>query len=111
MPSLRRRYPHLHRCTGRVIMGLGVVIGISALWLSAHPVGGIVEAAATIFFGCFFLFSLSRAWWHIRNGRVDLHGVDRSRLAPQGFADTKPVGDNATEEGRAQNRRVELAKI
>jgi outer membrane protein OmpA-like peptidoglycan-associated protein len=39
------------------------------------------------------------------------HGIDRSRVAPQGFADTKPVGDNATEEGRAQNRRVELAKM
>jgi OOP family OmpA-OmpF porin len=39
------------------------------------------------------------------------HGVDRSRLAAQGFADTKPVGDNASEEGRAQNRRVELVKM
>jgi OmpA-OmpF porin, OOP family len=39
------------------------------------------------------------------------HGVDVSRLAAQGFADTKPVGDNAGEEGRAQNRRVELVKI
>jgi len=93
MPSLRRRYPHLHRCTGRVIMGLGVVIGISALWLSAHPVGGIVEAAATIFFGCFFLFSLSRAWWHIRNGRVDLHGewVTRMVAIALGVATTRPI--------------------
>jgi outer membrane protein OmpA-like peptidoglycan-associated protein len=38
------------------------------------------------------------------------HGVDKSRLAAQGFADTKPVGDNSSEEGRAQNRRVELVK-
>src|SRR5262249_12572156 len=73
MRSLRLRHPRLHRCTGRVIMGLGVVIGISALWLSAHPVGGVVEGAATIFFGCFFLFSLGKAWWHIWNGRVDFH--------------------------------------
>jgi outer membrane protein OmpA-like peptidoglycan-associated protein len=39
------------------------------------------------------------------------HGVDRSRLAAQGFADTKPVADNSTEEGRSQNRRVELVKM
>jgi outer membrane protein OmpA-like peptidoglycan-associated protein len=39
------------------------------------------------------------------------HGVDKSRLAAQGFADTKPVDDNGTEEGRAKNRRVELAKM
>lgn len=39
------------------------------------------------------------------------HGIDRSRLSAQGFADTKPVGDNSTEEGRSQNRRVELVKM
>lgn len=64
VPSFRRRYPRLHRCSGRVVMALGVVIGISALWLSAHPVGGIVEAAATILFGCFFLFSLGGVMAH-----------------------------------------------
>jgi OmpA-OmpF porin, OOP family len=39
------------------------------------------------------------------------HGVDKSRLTAQGFADSKPVADNSTEEGRAKNRRVELVKI
>lgn len=39
------------------------------------------------------------------------HGIDRSRLAAQGFADTKPVADNSSEEGRAKNRRVELVKM
>src|SRR5437867_2706912 len=39
--SLRARHPRLHRWTGRLILGLGLVIGISALWLSAHPVGGL----------------------------------------------------------------------
>lgn len=39
------------------------------------------------------------------------HGIDKSRLTAQGFADTKPVEDNATEDGRAKNRRVELVKM
>jgi outer membrane protein OmpA-like peptidoglycan-associated protein len=37
------------------------------------------------------------------------HGVDPSRLVPQGFGATQPVADNATANGRALNRRVEIA--
>ena len=37
-------------------------------------------------------------------------GVAAARLSPQGFGATKPVGDNTTSIGRAQNRRVELVK-
>ncbi|MFJ4344825.1 flagellar motor protein MotB [Pseudomonas sp. NPDC089401] len=35
-------------------------------------------------------------------------GIAGSRLSAVGLADTKPLGDNATAEGRAKNRRVEL---
>ena len=38
-----------------------------------HPVGGIVEETATTVYGCFSLFSLSRAWLHVCNRRVELH--------------------------------------
>jgi outer membrane protein OmpA-like peptidoglycan-associated protein len=37
-------------------------------------------------------------------------GIDATRLTSDGLGDTKPVADNATAEGRAQNRRVELVK-
>lgn len=36
------------------------------------------------------------------------HGVARNRLAAEGRGQTQPVADNATEAGRAQNRRVEI---
>jgi outer membrane protein OmpA-like peptidoglycan-associated protein len=35
-------------------------------------------------------------------------GVDPKRLKAVGYGKTKPIASNATEEGRAQNRRVEL---
>lgn len=41
------------------------------------------------------------------DGLVGL-GVPAPRLGHDGFGDAKPIGDNATEEGRAKNRRIEL---
>lgn len=37
-------------------------------------------------------------------------GIESARLQPAGFGDSRPVADNATEDGRARNRRVELVR-
>ena len=39
------------------------------------------------------------------------HEVASGRLSAKGFGAANPVGDNTTEDGRAKNRRVELAKM
>jgi OOP family OmpA-OmpF porin len=41
---------------------------------------------------------------------VQTGGIAAARLTTAGLGDTKPIGDNKTDEGRAQNRRVELVK-
>jgi outer membrane protein OmpA-like peptidoglycan-associated protein len=37
-------------------------------------------------------------------------GVDAARLTSKGFGDTKPISDNTSPEGKANNRRVEFVK-
>lgn len=39
------------------------------------------------------------------------YGLDKSRLSAVGYADQKPVTSNDTEEGKTQNRRVEIEII
>jgi OmpA-OmpF porin, OOP family len=52
----------------------------------------------------FFRASAVVAW-------LATNGVKRARLDPKGMGDTHPIGDNATDPGRAKNRRIEIVKI
>jgi outer membrane protein OmpA-like peptidoglycan-associated protein len=38
---------------------------------------------------------------------TEKHGVDNARMTTRGLGESKPVADNATDEGRQKNRRVE----
>jgi len=35
-------------------------------------------------------------------------GVAKDKMSAVSFGDTRPIADNASEEGRAMNRRVEI---
>jgi outer membrane protein OmpA-like peptidoglycan-associated protein len=38
-------------------------------------------------------------------------GVDPERLAAEGYGEQFPIGDNATDEGRAKNRRISMRVV
>jgi outer membrane protein OmpA-like peptidoglycan-associated protein len=42
---------------------------------------------------------------------LESNGVDQGRLQARGYGAARPVADNSTEQGRAQNRRVELVLV
>jgi len=46
----------------------------------------------------------------VRNYLIEM-GVDADRLVARGYGETRPIADNNTPEGRAENRRVELTRI
>lgn len=84
---LRNGKPKLHRWIGRVVLVCGVIIGGSALVMSPQmAIGGPNETAATMLFAIVFLFSLSKAFLHIRRGRVALHREWMIRAFAVGFA-------------------------
>jgi outer membrane protein OmpA-like peptidoglycan-associated protein len=49
----------------------------------------------------------NRRWMSVRDYVVK-KGVEGGRVSGQGFGESKPIASNATAEGRAKNRRVEI---
>jgi outer membrane protein OmpA-like peptidoglycan-associated protein len=53
---------------------------------------------------------LSQARAEAVKGWLVKRGIKADRVVATGFGDPRPIGDNSSEEGRASNRRVELAR-
>jgi hypothetical protein len=82
-----------HRRLTWVLLGLGAVIGLTALPLVTQPVGGTTEVTAILFFDALFLFSLARAWVLFVRGDMDRHSewMMRAVAVLLGIATTRPV--------------------
>lgn len=73
--GLRAKYPERHRLSGRIFVLCSLIIGVTALVMSftMPAIGGVNQAAATALFALYFLFAISKAFWHIRRYEVAAH--------------------------------------
>jgi uncharacterized membrane protein len=92
--TLRTRRPRLHRWTGRIVLGAGAIIGVTALVMSPQmAIGGLNETVATMLFGLFFLFALAKAFFSVRQRNFALHREWAIRAFAIGMAvtTTRPI--------------------
>ncbi len=84
-----------------------------ALWLAENPEARITLVGHTDTAGGLAAnIDLSRRRAEaVRRRLIDVHGAPGDRLAAEGAGYLAPLGNNATEEGRALNRRVEAVLI
>ena len=47
----------------------------------------------------------------VKKALIEIYNISADRLQTDGKGESQPVGDNATSDGKAQNRRVEFIKI
>jgi uncharacterized membrane protein len=71
---IRSRHLAYHRWAGRVLVSIGVVVGVTALFMGlVIPFSGWAERVIIGLFGGLFLLALGKGFVHIRAGRVELH--------------------------------------
>src|ERR1041385_4581803 len=72
--GIRNKHPKFHRWNGRVLLILGVILGVSGIIMGFKmAISGVSETAAITFFGILFLFSLTKGFLLIRQRKIDLH--------------------------------------
>ena len=71
---IRSRHLAYHRRVGRLLVAIGVVVGVTALFMGlVIPFSGWPERVVVGLFGSLFLFALVKGFVHVRTGRVALH--------------------------------------
>lgn len=87
-----RRKQSAHRSLTWILFALGFVVGLTAISMAAHPVGGATELSAIIVFDGIFLFSFGRAFWLFIAHQPHYRGwMLRAIAVLLGIATTRPV--------------------
>ncbi len=94
MPGVRQKHLRFHRWSGRFLVVLGLVIGISALVMSYKMnIGGANETAATTLYAVVFLMCVTKAYLFARRREVVRHRewMIRAYAVGLGVATTRPI--------------------
>ncbi len=75
MSPIRRRWPALHRATGRVFLPIALLCGLIAVVMGfAFPVwGNTINQPIVLLWGLFMLYAFTQAYRHIRARRIAAH--------------------------------------
>ena len=88
------------------------VLDVAVEELKAQPAGRVrIEGATDSFGSTAYNQDLSERRADAVARHLVAHGIDRGRLETSGSGESEPVASNETDDGRAQNRRVELDLI
>ncbi len=83
---IRSRHLGYHRWAGRLLVSIGLVVGMTALFMGlVIPFSGWIERVYTSLFGTFFILALVKGFVHIRAGRVASHREWMIRALAFGF--------------------------
>lgn len=73
--TLMNKAPRIHRVLGSVYLVLVLFIsGPSGLLIAPYANGGLSPSVAFSLQGILWMLMTAMAWWHIRHGRIELHG-------------------------------------
>lgn len=71
---IRSRHIGYHRRAGRILVAVGMVVGVTALFMGlVIPFSGWMESVLIGLFGSLFLFAIGKGFVHVRAGRVAQH--------------------------------------
>lgn len=74
--NLREKNLRLHRLLGKIYLILGVIIGLSALYISFRfPFAGLRQTIGMVPISIFFIFSLASGWFYIKKKNYVLHRI------------------------------------
>jgi outer membrane protein OmpA-like peptidoglycan-associated protein len=100
--------------SGKVNLRKKIYIGVDSLvvFMQENPNASLVISGHTDNTGTLKInqkLSLQRAM--VVSNYLIKKGIDKKRISQKGFADTRPISDNKTLKGRAQNRRVDIEVV